>query len=201
MIRSIARLLFEYRSYTPIPLIAILLVVSDTGAIDLLAGAAVASVGEAIRIWALRHAGPKTRTHRKIRVGRLVDTGPYSVVRNPLYIGNFILSLGICIASGRPILIVPLVIAFGFQYTFIIRAEEEFLEGTLGDAYREYRNRVPRMFPRPGLYRAGEIRFPFREILPRELNTITAAETVLALLGLRILFPGIPEFLPGLLGS
>lgn len=191
MIGPIARFFFRYRSYTPIPVVAILLWISATTEVYLLAGIAVASVGEAIRIWALRHAGPKTRSHRKIRVDTLVVTGPYSVVRNPLYIGNLFLSLGVCLASGRPVLILALAIVFVLQYAFIIRAEEEFLSGTLGEVYADYRERVPRIIPRLGAYRSGEHRYPFREILPRELNTITATEAVIGLLGLPILFPGI----------
>lgn len=190
MIGSTARFLFKYRSYTPIPLVPLLAILTKSTEAYFLAGAAIAALGEGVRIWALRHAGPKTRSHRKIRVDSLIVSGPYSIVRNPLYIGNFILSLGIGVATGRPVLILPLVIVFVLQYAFIIRAEEEFLAQALGEVYRDYRERVPRIIPSPGIYKAGDRRFPFREILPRELNTITAAETVLAIVGWPILFSG-----------
>jgi protein-S-isoprenylcysteine O-methyltransferase Ste14 len=192
MLRSFANFLFRHRSYTPIPLILILAVVSRREPVWFLVGVGVALVGETIRIWALRHAGPKTRSHRKIRVDDLVVTGPYSIVRNPLYVGNLFLSLGVCLASGRPSLIVILGIVFVLQYAFIVRAEEDFLEGELGDAYREYKARVPRALPTFRDYRPGDHRFPFREILPRELNTITATETVLVLAGMRFLSENIP---------
>lgn len=191
MLRAFANWLFRHRSYTPIPLIAFLWIVARTTEAWLLAGCAVAFLGAAIRIWALRHSGPKTRTHRKIRVDDLVVTGPYSITRNPLYIGNFVISLGIGVASGQPLVLPVLLVVFVLQYAFIIRAEEEFLEGELGDTYREYKERVPRVFPRLGGYRGGERRYGWMEILPRELNTITATESILALLGLRILFPEI----------
>ena len=190
MIRSIARFFFRFRSYLPIPGIALLILLARPTASTLLVGVGIASLGEGIRIWALRHAGPKTRSHRKIRCDDLVVTGPYSIVRNPLYIGNFIISLGVCGASGRPILIAPLLIIFALYYHLIIRAEEEFLEGKLGIPYREYRESTPRILPSLGHYSPGDRRFPFREILPRELNTITAIEAVLALVGLRLLLPG-----------
>ena len=192
MLQAFANWLFRHRSYTPIPLLVFLWVISRTSEAWLLAGVAVAFAGEAIRIWALRHSGPKTRTHRKIRVDDLVVTGPYSVTRNPLYIGNLVISLGVGVASGQP-LVLPVVLAvFVFQYAFIIRAEEAFLEGELGEVYREYKGRVPRVLPRLGGYRAGERRFGWMEILPREVNTIAAIKTILALLGLRIIFPDIP---------
>jgi protein-S-isoprenylcysteine O-methyltransferase Ste14 len=195
MAGSFSTFLFRHRSYTPIPLLAILIAASRTTPAALLAGASVAAIGEGIRVWALRHTGPKTRTHRKIRVDDLVMTGPYSIVRNPLYVGNFILGTGMCVASGLPAIIPVFVVLFGIQYALIIRAEEEFLRGAIGDPYRVYCEQVPRILPRIHGYRAGDRRFPFREILPRELNTITAAETVLALLGLRILFPDLPSLL------
>ncbi len=128
-------------------------------------------------------------------------TGPYSVVRNPLYIGNFFLSVGVCVAAGMTILVPLLMVVFAVQYTFIIRAEEEFLEGRLGDEYRQYLEQVPRLVPSFRRYRGGDHRFSFREIIPRELNTITATETVLAVLGLRVLFPELPKLLPAILGS
>ncbi|MCZ6689172.1 MAG: isoprenylcysteine carboxylmethyltransferase family protein [Planctomycetota bacterium] len=201
MLRSIAQLFFRYRSYTPIPLVVALFLLSAADEVYLLAGVGVAAVGEALRIWALRHAGPKTRSHRKIRVDDLVVTGPYSLIRNPLYIGNFVISVGVCIASGQPLLIFPLVVVFGIQYSLIIRAEEEFLEQAIGEAYRKYRESVPRLIPHFHGYRSGDHRFPLREILPRELNTIAAIETVLALVGLPILFPGLSAYLPMLPGS
>ena len=200
MLQPLANWPFRHRSYTPIPLLVILWVASRTTEPWLLAGAGVVLVGEATRIWALRHSGPKTRTHRKIRVDDLVVTGPYSITRNPLYIGNFVMSLGVALASGQPLVLPLLLVAFVFQYAFIIRAEEAFLEGEIGEPYREYKQRVPRILPRLGAYDAGARRFGWMEILPRELNTITAAQTVLALLGLRIIFPQIPVLFPEIFG-
>ena len=200
MLQRFANGLFRYRSYTPIPLLVILVLASRTDEVWFLSGAAVAFIGESIRVWALRHSGPKTRTHRKIRVDDLVVTGPYSLTRNPLYIGNFVISLGVALASGQPWVVPLLFVVFVFQYAFIIRAEEAFLEGEIGEPYREYKRRVPRILPRLGQYEPGDRRYGWKEILPREWNTITAIQTVLALLGLRIIFPDLPVPFPEIFG-
>ncbi len=56
-------------------------------------------LGEAVRIWALGYIGPVSRTIVPISE-KLITSGPYSFVRNPLYIGNWLLSVGAAIYCG-----------------------------------------------------------------------------------------------------
>ena len=78
---------------------------------------------------------------------RVVDDGPFAVVRHPVYLG-LILFLG----GGALLLADPLVglvaLATTVLLVFRARAEERFLEEHLGDAYREYERRVPMLLPR-----------------------------------------------------
>jgi hypothetical protein len=76
-----------------------------------------------------------------------VAAGPYRYVRNPLYLGAWLL------AGGASILMPPggagfFLIAFALFALFLISSEERFLSIKLGDAYAQYRRRVPRLLPR-----------------------------------------------------
>ncbi len=102
--------------------------------------------GEALRVWAVGYAGSVTRT-RDDRVPVLVHAGPYRFVRNPLYIGNFM----IYTAAGCLFGFAWLTLAFAFytalQYFLITEYEETLLQETFGMEYREYQERVPRWLP------------------------------------------------------
>lgn len=92
------------------------------------------------RIWcALFIAGSKN--------GELAESGPYSVVRNPLYLGNFLGALGFAFAVEQPILALVLGGFFALLYPAVVAREEADLTRIFGDRYREYCLRVPRWLP------------------------------------------------------
>jgi protein-S-isoprenylcysteine O-methyltransferase Ste14 len=97
---------------------------------SLIAGAAVASIGEGLRIWAAGH----------LEKGREVTaSGPYRWTRHPLYVGSAILGVGFAIASAS-IASAGLVIAYlAMTLTAAIRSEERHLTEKFGAAYPEYR--------------------------------------------------------------
>ena len=102
--------------------------------------------GEAVRLWAAHHIGVISRT-RSDRLGPLISTGPFSLVRNPLYLGNVALWVGFAV-SARLLGMVPLIlVALGLEYHAIVRWEEHLLTARLGDSYRAYAARVPRWVP------------------------------------------------------
>src|SRR5262245_49320133 len=88
--------LFSRRTWLPLPIVAALLLVpSDSAAGSLWTpltwlGVPLVALGEGVRLWAVRHIGVISRT-RSDRLGPLVATGPFSLVRNPLYLGNILL--------------------------------------------------------------------------------------------------------------
>src|SRR5207247_3536741 len=115
-------------------------------------GIAITAASEALRLWAVHHIGAISRT-RSERLGPLVDTGPFALLRNPLYIGNIALWVGFAIAA-RLLWLAPVsVVLLGVEYHLIVKWEERLIEERLGEAYRDYVKRVPRWLPVPTLNR------------------------------------------------
>ena len=115
--------------------------------------------GLLLRAWSAAHAGGHTRSST-IEAGKLASSGPYSRVRNPIYLGNFILGLGMVALLGDPWLIPLHLITFVVLYATIIPAEEQFLAREFGPAYQAYVANVPRLFPRLLPWTAASSRRP-----------------------------------------
>ena len=73
----------------------------------------------------------------------LVELGPYSVTRNPLYLFSLIGAAGIGLASGSLLILVLFMLAFGLYYPFVIRREEKELTGWHGPEFLSYIERAP----------------------------------------------------------
>jgi len=97
------------------------------------------AIGLIVRIWA---AGV---LHKNKTV---TSTGPYSYVRNPLYLGSFLLGLGFCFLTHKLWIVIFGLGLFALIYGFTIYSEERELENRFGDAYREYKKKVPSFIPR-----------------------------------------------------
>jgi len=145
--------LFRRRTALPFPF-ALALLLIQTGQAPFswtLAGSGVVLTlaGEAIRLAAVHHIGAISRT-RSERVGPLISSGPFGIVRNPLYVGNILLWVGFALTAhlvwAAPVVFVLLL----GEYHAIVRWEEHLLESRYGDAYRAYVTRVPRWIPGPG---------------------------------------------------
>jgi protein-S-isoprenylcysteine O-methyltransferase Ste14 len=142
--------LFRHRTSIPLPIaLALVLLPPQRLSHSLLfdaAGVALVALGEAIRLWAVRHIGVVSRT-RSDRLGPLVSTGPFARVRNPLYIGNVAVWVGFALAAHLPLLAPIVAAVLAVEYHAIVRWEEALLESRRGDEYRAYAARVPRWLP------------------------------------------------------
>ncbi|MSO74898.1 MAG: isoprenylcysteine carboxylmethyltransferase family protein [Alphaproteobacteria bacterium] len=78
---------------------------------------------------------------------RVIDIGPFSIVRNPLYVFSFLGVLGIGLMSVRLSITAILVAAFAAYYYRVVRREEVYLRQKFSAAYDEYCRRVPRWLP------------------------------------------------------
>lgn len=90
------------------------------------------------------------------KTSALVELGPYSVTRNPLYLFSLLGTIGIGLAAGSLVILVLLVICFGIYYPFVIRREEEDLKALHGREFSSYMERVPRFMPKPSLFSEPE---------------------------------------------
>jgi len=142
--------LFRHRTALPLPVAAALLLLRTGQAPPspglLAAGISVTMAGELLRLWAVHYIGVISRT-RSDRLGPLVASGPFAIVRNPLYVGNIALWVGFAL-TARLIWLAPVILVMlGAEYHAIVRWEERLLESRLGEAYRVYAARVPRWWP------------------------------------------------------
>jgi protein-S-isoprenylcysteine O-methyltransferase Ste14 len=139
--------LFKYRSYTPIPFLALLLFIAHPTILSFITGLVFVSLGEFFRIWGVSYAGSETRTTGPVGASVLVTSGPFNYVRNPLYLGNILMYTGFGIMANVPMLALVGFIYFFFQYTLIVSLEEEHLTKKFLDEYVRYFQSVPRFIP------------------------------------------------------
>ena len=180
---AIGRLFFRLRSLTAIPFILILIYLSRPTFASVVVGAIPLILGEFLRLWAVGYAGGATRSRSLGAARDLVTTGPYAHVRNPLYLGNLLLSLGVCIIANVYLMIIVLLVGYFIQYLPIITSEEAYLREFCGAAYRAYYTAVPRFIPRLRRYANPSAHsFSFSRALKTEKRTLTAIACVIGLI-------------------
>jgi hypothetical protein len=104
----------------------------------IIAGFAIAVIGQAWRIYA---AGVIHKNKQ------LASTGAYSLVRHPLYLGNLLILGGFTLASGNLYVVIGVIFFFLFYYPTAIRYEDQKLEGIFGEKWRNWSKDIPGMFP------------------------------------------------------
>ena len=185
---SLGNFFFKIRSFTPIPFILALLYFANPTWISVSISIPFITIGEFLRIWAVGYAGGTTRATALGAARDLVTTGPYSYVRNPLYLGNLLLSLGITIFSHVPWLIPVLIIGYFIQYKPIIVVEEKYLFETCGQVYEEYHREVSRFIPNFHSYtNPSSHDFSWSRAFKSEKRTLTAIICVIGLILVRTL--------------
>jgi len=105
--------------------------------------------GAGLRIWATLYIGGHKGKD-------LITEGPYSICRNPLYLGVFFLVQSVAFFLGSPLMAFGIVFALLVYLRATVASEERRLASRQGDAFEQYCQRVPRFWPQFGLYHAGE---------------------------------------------
>jgi protein-S-isoprenylcysteine O-methyltransferase Ste14 len=108
-------------------------------------GAALVTAGAALRTWATAYLNVDTMMDARLHTQRLIIVGPYRFVRNPLYLGNFLVAAGIGLWASRTGFVVLMVGLFIFVRRLILR-EEAHLADEHGDTFRQFLA-VPRLWP------------------------------------------------------
>ena len=159
---NISNIFFKYRSYTPIPFLLLMVIFAEPSIVSMIIGFAIAISGELMRFWGVSWAGSETRTTGGVGGTYLIISGPFAFVRNPLYVGNILLYIGIGIMSWSlfPYLQIVALLFFAVQYHFIVLEEEKFLKEKFGEAYKNYFKNVPRFILRFTPYKDATLEQP-----------------------------------------
>ncbi|HAX60985.1 MAG TPA: hypothetical protein DCX95_00265 [Elusimicrobia bacterium] len=183
--------LFRWRSYLPLIVIGVFLLAlreyeypGHSERLDHIWEAVcliVSFFGLGIRVVTIGHT-PKGTSGRNTKhqvAETLNTTGIYSVVRNPLYLGNFFMGLGIALFAHLWWLTLIYILIFWLYYERIIFAEEVFLREKFGEKYLEWANCTPAFIPRFSQYKKADLPFSLRNVLRREYNGFFAVIVVL----------------------
>lgn len=185
--------LFKYRDYTPIPWIILMVFGAQADTTSLIVGTISMALGELIRIHGVAFIGGVSRTRTYSTGQKLITGGPFSHVRNPLYLGNLFLSAGLVIASNANFSLtandniwfaVLFVLFFFLQYIPIVKWEESNLKNIFGLDFDEYTKKVPRWFPRITAAEKELEKVPgdYASAIKSEKNTLLASVTIYLLI-------------------
>ncbi len=189
--------LFKWRSYFPLCLIPLILLAMpyfhyplNNHNLDMLWEVlclAISLSGLLIRIITIGFT-PKgtsgTNTKKQV-AGELNTTGMYSVTRNPLYLGNFVIWFGVFMFFRLWWVNLTVMLSFWLYYERIIFAEEEFLEKQFGDEYLKWAKKTPVFIPNFSKWKSPDRDFSFKRMLKNEYKSFYAI--IISLLVLEII--------------
>lgn len=191
--------LFAHRSYLPLALVVLGLMLEvhqerfdlagrESLVAEVLEGAslAVGLLGLSIRVLTVGHTPHKT-SGRNTAEGQVAEvlntTGAYSLVRNPPYLGNYLMWAAVAMATGSLWFLGLFSLVFWVYYERIVFAEEEFLRERFGARYLEWAESTPAFLPRAVSYRRPEVPFSWRKVARNEKNGLLGLLALLSLIG------------------
>jgi protein-S-isoprenylcysteine O-methyltransferase Ste14 len=173
--------LFRYRGVLPflfVPLVIIALFQAPHSPLDkepyetiwLCFCVAISLMGILWRVLVIGYVPSDTsgRNTTAQRASELNTSGMYSVVRHPLYVGNFLMALGLVASVKVAWLALSFCLIYALYYERIMIAEEGFLRKKFGDAYNQWAENTPAFMPRLSQWRAPNLYFSWRMVLRRE---------------------------------
>jgi lipid A Kdo2 1-phosphate O-methyltransferase len=178
--------LFKWRSYFPVLIFPLLLIaLREPKYLEQAAGAtaenlwegfciALSFTGLLVRCVVVGYAPKRTsgRNTEKQKAEMLNTTGLYSVVRHPLYLGNFIIFMGVALFIQTIWFIILAILSFWLYYERIMFAEEEFLREKFGEAFLRWADNTPAFLPKFSNWQKPALTFSFRNILKREYTAL-----------------------------
>jgi len=192
--------LFKWRGYFPLLIVPLLLIaLKEPKYLEKTAGAnaeylwealclAVSFTGLMVRCAVVGYTPKRTsgRNTESQKAETLNTTGLYSIVRHPLYLGNFIIFLGMILFVQTVWFIVLCILSFWLYYERIMFAEEEFLRERFRDSFLRWAEKTPAFLPKFRDWKKPALTFSIKNILKREYTAfflIIAAFSVLDILG------------------
>ena len=110
-------------------------------------GAVLTAAGLLFTVWARVHIGTNWSGVVTVKENHeFIQSGPYGIVRHPIYTGLLVALVGSAIARGewRGVIAVAIVL---WAFSRKLQTEERYMRGQFGDAYRRYSDRVPALIP------------------------------------------------------
>jgi protein-S-isoprenylcysteine O-methyltransferase Ste14 len=150
-----------------------------------IAGMGVAVSGELVRLVTIGYEYIERGGRQgQVYASRLVQGGVYGLTRNPMYVGNGLIAIGVSMVTGAPGAYLVLMPLFLFIYQAIVAAEEAYLHRQFGAEYAAYCARVPRFTPsfRGAAQAFAGMRYNGRRSVRQDLSTITGLAMALVLL-------------------
>jgi protein-S-isoprenylcysteine O-methyltransferase Ste14 len=137
---------------------------------------AVALLGQAVRFFTVGFV-PRGTSGRNTR-GQVADTlnttGMYAVVRNPIYLGNFIIWFGLSLFMKSVWFTTIITLFFTIFYERIIFREETFLRDKFGDVFSQWAHATPAIIPRFKNWQPPSLPFSWKSAIVREYGTFFA---------------------------
>ncbi|HEY3065619.1 MAG TPA: isoprenylcysteine carboxylmethyltransferase family protein [Methylomirabilota bacterium] len=176
--------LFRWRSYLPLILVPPIVLAIATSAHPMpsypgrlaweMACLLIACAGLALRVWTVGVAarGTSGRNTRQQKASTLNTTGPYSVMRHPLYVGNGLIVFGLALFPGTVVAALLVALVTIAYYAIITAREEAFLRERFGPAFATWAARVPALVPNVSRYVPSAIPFDWRIPLRREFYAL-----------------------------
>ena len=145
----------------------------------------VGLTGLAIRVFVVGYSPADTSGRNTLegqKAASLTTTGAYSLVRNPLYLGNFFLWLSIALFTENLLFILIFSCSYWIYYERIILAEEDFLQTKFKENYTQWAARTPAFIPLFTGYTSPALSFSWKKVVKKEKNGFVALFTLFFLL-------------------
>ena len=130
-----------------------------------------------IRVFTVAHT-PINTSGRNTKEGQIAEelntTGIYSIVRHPLYLGNFFMWLGVAMLTENTWFVIAFVLFYAFYYERIMYAEESFLRQKFGNIYLDWAKNTPAFIPSFKHYQKAKYPFSIKKALKKEKNGLAA---------------------------
>lgn len=148
---------FKYRSFFPVPYFLFLLIFMNFNWFSFLTGIAIVITGLIIRYFSQGFAGDWMRGN-EVSADYVLDEGPYSIMRHPLYLGNFFVGFGFTFAANfhKAILLPVYSLVFFLYYYLIVREEESYLENKFGKRFIRYKEKTGAFLPKFWRWKGGQ---------------------------------------------
>ncbi|MDR2361289.1 MAG: isoprenylcysteine carboxylmethyltransferase family protein [Prevotellaceae bacterium] len=140
-------------------------------------------IGLAIRVYTVGHTPANTsgRNTTEQVADSINQTGIYSIIRHPLYVGNFVMWLGIALATYNFWFVIVFALIYWIYYERIMFAEEQFLRRKFGETYIAWAAKTPAFIPNFKLYTTSRVSFSWKKALKQEKNGLVALFLVFSL--------------------